>query len=175
MDPYSLNPNARDLEEEFFAKENQRLLERLREKRQRETRRAALREVMPKADDAFIDHMLELGIGPETILAITFVPLVTVAWADGNVADNEREAILIIRTTGSLEVVGLVGWRRPTDPHHGEAFVAEGDVAVVPRDLDVHGRAGQVEGGAALRPGGICYVGDHQALGTGGEQQLAVI
>ncbi|MGB5552091.1 MAG: hypothetical protein WBO74_16535 [Thermoanaerobaculia bacterium] len=94
MDQYPLNPNARNLEEEFFAKENRRLLERLREKRDREARRAALREVMPKADDAFIDHMLELGIGPETALAVVLLPLAMVAWADGNVAEQEREAIL---------------------------------------------------------------------------------
>ena len=82
MDQYALNPNARDLEEEFFANENRRLLERLREKREREARREALREVMPNADDAFIDHMLELEIGPETVLAVVLLPLAMVAWAE---------------------------------------------------------------------------------------------
>ena len=94
MDQDTLNPNARNLEEEFFAKENRRLLERLREKQEREARRTALREVMPNADDAFIDHMLELGIGPETALAVVLLPLAMVAWADGKVAEQERVAIL---------------------------------------------------------------------------------
>ena len=94
MDYPPVNPDARNLEEEFFAQENRRLLERLKEKQDRDARRSALREVMPNADDDFVDHMLQLGIGPEMILAITLVPLVTVAWADGNVAARERDAIL---------------------------------------------------------------------------------
>ena len=94
MEHYPLNPDARNLEEEFFARENRRLLDRLREKQERDARRAALREVLPSADDAFIDHMLELGIGPETVLAVVLLPLAMVAWADGGVADKEREAIL---------------------------------------------------------------------------------
>jgi hypothetical protein len=88
------NSKSRDLEEEFFAEENRRLLDRLREKREREERRAALREVMPHADDAFLDHMLELGLSPETVLAVTFLPLAMVAWSDGDVARAECDAIL---------------------------------------------------------------------------------
>jgi len=94
MKQHSLNPDARNLEEAFFADENRRLLERLREKHDVEARRAALREVMPSADDSFVDHMLDLEIGPETVLAVTFLPLVMVAWADGEIAPNEREALL---------------------------------------------------------------------------------
>ena len=65
MKKHPLNPDARKLEEKFFAEENRLLLQRLREKSDLEARRAAMREVMPTADDAFVDHMLELGIGPE--------------------------------------------------------------------------------------------------------------
>jgi len=94
MDYPPVNPDAQNLEEIFFAQENRRLLERLKEKRDRDARRAALREVMPKADDDFVEHMLELNIGPEMILAITLVPLVMVAWGEGNIAARERSAIL---------------------------------------------------------------------------------
>jgi tellurite resistance protein len=94
MEYKPLNPDARALEEAFFAEENRRLLQRLREKRDREARRAAMREALPNADDALIDHLLELGIGPETALAVVFVPLAMVAWADGDVEPREREAIL---------------------------------------------------------------------------------
>ncbi len=88
MDYPPVSPDARNLEEAFFAQENQRLLAKLKEKQDRDAKRAALREVMPNADDEFVDHMHELNIGPEMILAITMVPLVAVAWADGNIADN---------------------------------------------------------------------------------------
>ena len=85
---------ARNLEDAFFAKENAKLLEKLREKAQREERRAALRVVIRNADDATIDHLLDLGIRPETALAVALVPLAAVAWADGTLDDRERDAIL---------------------------------------------------------------------------------
>jgi tellurite resistance protein len=90
----SLHGAARALEDAFFAKENARLLEQLRAKAQHEERRKALREVIRIPDEQLVDHLLELGLGPETVLAVTMVPLAMVAWADGAVQPKEREAIL---------------------------------------------------------------------------------
>lgn len=93
MKPYDLNPDAKSLEEEFFARENRRLLEEIRTKAARDERRRALREVLLTQDEAFIDHLLELEIGPETVLAVALIPLAVVAWADGKLDDRERDAI----------------------------------------------------------------------------------
>ena len=82
--------DARALEEAFYTKENARLLEQLREKKQRE----ALREVVQVKDDAFLDRIMELGINSETVLALRLVPLIAVAWADGILDDRERDAII---------------------------------------------------------------------------------
>jgi tellurite resistance protein len=86
----SIFGDARALEEAFFTKENARLLDRLREKKQRE----ALREMVQIQDDEFLDRLIELGIGPETVLALTLVPLTAVAWADGKLEDRERDAVI---------------------------------------------------------------------------------
>jgi len=86
--------DAYALEEAFFARENAKLLERLREQAAQEKRREALRAVMKNADDALLDRLTALGIGPETALAITLVPLAAVAWADGAIDLKERRAIL---------------------------------------------------------------------------------
>jgi tellurite resistance protein len=94
MVQHPLNPDARDLEEAFFADENRRLLEKLRERAEREQRRAALRLVLRVEDDALADTLLDLGIGPETALALTLLPLLAVAWADGKIEPREREAVL---------------------------------------------------------------------------------
>ena len=75
MKRHSLAPEARALEEAFFERENTKLLEKLREQAEHEERRAALREVVMNADDDLLDHLLELGIGPETALAVMLVPL----------------------------------------------------------------------------------------------------
>jgi hypothetical protein len=94
MERHSPNPDAHNLEEAFFADENRRLLQRMREKSDKEAERAALREALPNADDALLDHFIELGIRPETALAVVLVPLALVAWADGTIDPPEREAIL---------------------------------------------------------------------------------
>jgi hypothetical protein len=81
---------ARTLEKEFYAKEDVRLLEKLRKKEKRE----ALRELVQVEDDAFLERLIELGIGPETVLALKLVPLLAVAWADGILDKREREATI---------------------------------------------------------------------------------
>ena len=40
-----------------------------------------------------MDHLLDRGINPETMLAVTLIPLAIVAWADGSIEPKEREAI----------------------------------------------------------------------------------
>lgn len=86
--------DAVDLEEAFFAKENARLLNDLRKKAEKEERREMLRRVVTIKDDAFLDKLIALGIGPETILTLRLIPLVFVAWADGSMDDRERDAIM---------------------------------------------------------------------------------
>jgi hypothetical protein len=93
MDFDGLNNAGKSLEDLFFAKEDARLLEQLRAKAKRDERRKALRDVIQIQDEGLVDHLLELGLGPETILAVTLIPLAMVAWADGSIEPKEREAI----------------------------------------------------------------------------------
>jgi len=53
-----------------------------------------LRRVVGIQDDAFLDRLIALGIGPERAMVLRLTPLVFVAWADGSIDDREREAIL---------------------------------------------------------------------------------
>jgi hypothetical protein len=91
---FLLKKEAKDLEEVFFAKENERLLRELRAKAKVDEKRKALSAVVKAKDPAIIDHLLELGVGPESVLAVSIVPLAAVSWADGRLEDNERKAIL---------------------------------------------------------------------------------
>ena len=90
MKKKSIFADARTLEDAFFTKENARLLEQLKGKQKRE----ALREMVKVEDETFLDRLIELGIGPETVLALTLVPLIAVAWADGTLDGRERDAII---------------------------------------------------------------------------------
>lgn len=88
-----LKTDAAKLEEAFFAGENAGLLEELRRTTEDDARRQALRDVVKIRDEAFLNRLVALGLGPETALALTLIPLIFVAWADGKLDDREREAI----------------------------------------------------------------------------------
>jgi hypothetical protein len=89
-----LKAKAKALEDSFFAKENARLLEKLREDAAKEERRREFRAVLNVKSDELLDALVELGVAAETLVAFSLVPLVEVAWADGQIQSKEREAIL---------------------------------------------------------------------------------
>src|SRR5262245_60472249 len=115
MERHTTNPDARALEDAFFARQDAKLLETLRQQARQKERRAALRETLPNADDALLDRLLDLGIGPGTVLAVILVPLAAVAWADGSIDDRERAALIRAATErgvapGSPAMTLLEGW-----------------------------------------------------------------
>ena len=89
-----LDERRRSLEEEFFHRENQRLLDQLRQDMQREETLRALSEASGIRNPALLERIADLGVTPETVAALSLVPLVEVAWADGKLDDREKEAIL---------------------------------------------------------------------------------
>jgi hypothetical protein len=102
-DEHLLKKQAKDLEETFFAKENERLLRELRDKAKLDEKRKALHAVVKVKDPAIIEHLLELGVGPESVLAVALVPMAAVAWADGRLDDKERKAILQAASERSIQ------------------------------------------------------------------------
>ncbi len=89
-----LKETARALEDSFFAKENERILKELRAATVREGKRKEFREYLNIKNDELLDALLELAVEPETLVAFTLVPLVEVAWADGEIQPKERDAII---------------------------------------------------------------------------------
>jgi hypothetical protein len=84
------------LEEEYFGRKNQELIEKLRERRAREADRQKMAEMMGVDDQDVLEALQDLGYTSETIPLLHLVPLVEVAWAEGGVADREREMIFKI-------------------------------------------------------------------------------
>jgi hypothetical protein len=82
------------LVDSFFFEQDQHLRRAFRERMERMDRRAQLTQVSGIHDEAVLDRLIELEIGPETLAAMEVVPLVFVAWADGTVQAGERQAIL---------------------------------------------------------------------------------
>lgn len=93
-DTQVLGERKKALEEQFFARQEKELRERVRREQAAKARRGALAEASGIRDEAVLDHLTSLDLDGETVAALSLVPLVEVAWADGTLHDNEREAVL---------------------------------------------------------------------------------
>ncbi len=91
------------LEEEYFGKKNQELIEKMRERRAREADRQKMSEIMGINDQEVLEALQDLGYTSETIQLLHIVPLVEVAWAEGGVADREREMIFKIAQSRGIQ------------------------------------------------------------------------
>ena len=92
--PEILRDRGQSFEDEFFRREDQRLMERLSELKAVEATGEALGKASGITNPAVLEKLMELGIRAETIAALSIVPLVEVAWADGPLDAKERRAIV---------------------------------------------------------------------------------
>jgi len=90
----TLEDRGRALENQFFDKDNQQKLAAMKQKLDGQGTRDELRKASGMTDDAVLDKLVTLGLRANTIAALSLVPLIEVAWADGKIQDNERTAIL---------------------------------------------------------------------------------
>jgi hypothetical protein len=89
-----LKAKAKALEDSFFAKENERILQQLRAASKREEKKKEIREYLNIENEEIINALVDLEVEPETLVAFSLVPLVEVAWADGEIQPKERDAII---------------------------------------------------------------------------------
>jgi hypothetical protein len=90
----TLEERGRALENQFYDKENKDKLAAMKSKLDSQRSKDELRKVSGMSDEAVLDKLVGLGLGANTIAALSLVPLIQVAWADGEIQDNERTAIL---------------------------------------------------------------------------------
>ncbi|MCY2992159.1 MAG: hypothetical protein NTY19_30400 [Planctomycetota bacterium] len=93
---------AKTLLDVFFHEQDQHLLNAFRARLERTDRRTQLAQISGIHDEAVLDRLIELNIGPDTLAAMAVVPLVCVAWADGKVQEAERQAVLAAAKTAGV-------------------------------------------------------------------------
>jgi hypothetical protein len=110
-----LDQRRRGLEEQFFAKHNRDLLERLRQKTDEATRREHLISISGIRSGKLLDRLVAAGLDAPSLAALGLIPLLHLAWADGKVQPRERAALL--DSAKKVEVVEgspgyqlLTGW-----------------------------------------------------------------
>ena len=94
MNDHILGDRGKALEELFFAKENEKLRQALQQKEETKNKKEVLSATSGITDDTVLEHLVALDIRSDTLAALSLVPLVEVAWADGTMDDSERNAIL---------------------------------------------------------------------------------
>jgi uncharacterized tellurite resistance protein B-like protein len=94
MNRDAFEERRKSLEEEFFAKREKTLVEKMRRTLEQEQPREMLRKLTGIQDEGVIETLVALHVDSDTLAAFALYPLVEVAWADGRVDDAEREAFL---------------------------------------------------------------------------------
>lgn len=84
----------KNLEDAFFQERDRQLLEDLRRHYQSSDQLAALRGVSGIQDDQVLQGLIDSGVNASVFTALMLVPLVEVAWSDGHVQENEKDAVL---------------------------------------------------------------------------------
>ena len=110
------------MEEGYFHKKEQELISQLRGRAARESERLEMGATLGTTDADILVTLQELGYTRATVSVLHLVPLVQVAWAEGNVSKNEREMILEAARARGVEAGSeahehLTGWlnERPSE------------------------------------------------------------
>jgi hypothetical protein len=90
----SFKQRERGLEEAFFKERDRQLMEKLRSQLATFEEKRKLAHVTGIVEDHVLSSLASAGVRAETLAAVALIPLVEVAWCDGLVAPEEREAIL---------------------------------------------------------------------------------
>jgi hypothetical protein len=101
--PDPLDPSGRALEQAFYPASASDYRERLRLRALEQAAVPALREASGLADEGLLRRLAGLGIRAETLAALTMIPIVEVAWADGRMDGRERDAILAGAESAGIE------------------------------------------------------------------------
>ena len=97
----------RALEDSFFYARNQELLEQLKKKVSTDNIKQTIREICQIEDEEVLDKLAATGIGGESFAAMSLAPLVLVAWADGNIDEQKRRAVMSAAQTAVIDATRL--------------------------------------------------------------------
>ena len=95
-DSDSLQERGRSLEEEYFRRKNRELVEKMQQQARQEEALRDMGAQVGSDDPETLRELQKLGFTPDTVALLPLVPVVEVAWADGDVASAERDAILAL-------------------------------------------------------------------------------
>lgn len=92
--PDTFVATGRSLEDSFFLAQDRELLASKAELAKLAETKEALASVSGIKDQAVLQKLVDINVRPETLAALSAIPLVEVVWADGQVDTDERQFVL---------------------------------------------------------------------------------
>lgn len=86
--------SGRSLEDAFFLAQDKKLMEQLAKMKKMKETKENLKKVSGIENEAVLQKLVDLNIPPQIVASLSIVPLVEVAWADGEVGKREKEIIV---------------------------------------------------------------------------------
>jgi DNA-binding phage protein len=89
-----LAQRGRALEEEYFRKRDRELIDKMRQAAAAEQGRGELGRKTGLDDPALLKELQDLGFTPETVILLPVLPVLEMAWAEGEITPAERSLIV---------------------------------------------------------------------------------
>jgi hypothetical protein len=119
-DKDSISERGRSLEDDYFRRKDRELVEKMRRAAVADEARKDLSSRTGLQDPEMLGELEALGFTPDTVSLLPLVPVIQVAWAEGDVSDAERTLLVQLArsrgiTEGSAADRQLTTWlqRRP--------------------------------------------------------------
>jgi len=90
----ALRMRGKALEEMFFRQTDHVLIEKKRQLEKTERTLATLAKISGISNEAVLRKLIEMNVQLEVLATLSIIPLIEVAWADGRIQEEEREAVL---------------------------------------------------------------------------------
>ena len=81
------------MEDQFFLKKDELLIAARKKLEAMQETKANLAQVSGIKDEAVLDKLIKLDIRPDVLATLFAIPLVAIAWADGELQDKERDEL----------------------------------------------------------------------------------
>lgn len=104
----SLHSRGRALEESYFHERDRQLLDELKRRFSTEQAEKMLEKAIGIADELSLRAVTRTEAGVQVLTAMALLPLIEVAWCDGEVSTEERHAILRAATEFQIEADSTV-------------------------------------------------------------------
>jgi hypothetical protein len=102
-DKDSLTERGRALEDDYFRRRDQELIEKMRRAAAADQARADLGQRVGLTDPELLQQLEALGFTPDTVVLLPLVPAVQMAWAEGGVSAAERDLLVQLARRRGVE------------------------------------------------------------------------